>query len=278
MRQSQHPYPTIARLLCMLLPGILLLGTGCHQSAPPNAAAPTVDQPTVSKANTKLLELFQAHGVKGTPQGKWIVFPEGNRRAQATISRETEHPTGWTLELDVQFEISPEQTIVESFVGLGDTRDKAITDAFTNFAANSLHVLIAAFLKTEVKPTQHARGTTAPSQEKEVAIEPETWTIGGQKRTVVMGSVGTRGKLPARDANAFGWLQQFKEKLRAKSIAPGTHWVRLYYAQLKNESMGCEVLQDNSVWTELQSEMAAVKWPAADGFYSVRVFLVIKDG
>jgi hypothetical protein len=44
---------------------------------------------------------------------------------------------------------------------------------------------------------------------------------------------------------------------------------------VQGRALACEVLLDNDVWEEVQTEMAAVNWPCGQEFYSVRVFLVI---
>jgi hypothetical protein len=107
-------------------------------------------------------------------------------------------------------------------------------------------------------------------------VSREEWTIGGKMRSVIIGNVGIRGNLPEGE-QAVAWFKPFEEKLKAKQLGPGKHWVRLYYGQMQRKAMACEVLLDNDVWYEMQSEMAAINWPAEDAFFSVRVFLVIQD-
>ena len=40
----------------------------------------------------------------------------------------------------------------------------------------------------------------------------------------------------------------------------------------RGRATACEVLLDNAVWGEMQSEMAAVDWPSGEDFYSVACF------
>src|SRR5262249_55783631 len=161
--------------------------------------------------------------------------------------------TGMSVQLDVRFEVAPGQTVIESFAGVGQTREQALADALQNFAANSFHVILAAFLERD-----------------DAQVSKEEWSMGGRKRSVTVGNVGIRGKPPVQGAQLVGWFKLFEEKLKSEQLAPGTHWVRLYYAQLRGKAIACEVLLDNEMWEEMQADMAAIDWPAGQDFYSVR--------
>ena len=213
----------------------------------------------MSQVNASLLDLFRAHGVEAAPEGEWVAFRDPKMRVNASIVREMQQPAGTSVQLDVRFEIAPWHTVIESFVGLGETRDKAVADALHNFVANSFHVLLAAFLR--------------PGDDQ---VSQEEWAVGGRPCRVTIGNVGVRGKPPVQGEQLVGWFKRFEEKLREKHLPPGTHWVRLYYAQRRGQAVACEVLLDNEVWEEVRSEMAALDWPAGEEFYSVRTFLVIQ--
>src|SRR5262249_22461519 len=103
----------------------------------------------MSIVNEPLLELLRAHGVEAVVQGDWITFPGRTVRANAAIMRELPQTSALTVQLDVRLEVGPGRTIVESFAGIGVTREKAIADAVHNLIANSFHVLLAAFFRPE---------------------------------------------------------------------------------------------------------------------------------
>ncbi|MFL5242164.1 MAG: DUF6348 family protein [Gemmataceae bacterium] len=243
------------RRLSLLILGVSVGSVGCPRGVPRGG-----DQIPASGINASLLELFQAHGVDCAPQGEWIVFSKNGMKANASIVREMPQATGMSVQLDVLFEVAPDRTIIESFAGVGQTREQAIADALNNFAMNSFHVLLAAFLK--------------PNEEQ---VSEEEWTIAGRPRQVTIGDVGIRGKPPVQGEQLVGWFKPFEEKLKSKPLGPGTHWVRLYYAQMQGKAIACEVLLDNDAWEEMQAEMAAFDWPSGKDFYSVRVFLVVRD-
>lgn len=207
--------------------------------------------------NESLLELFRAHGVEAVPQDEWVAFPDRQMKANAAIVSERKQRNGMSVQLDVQLEIAPRRTIIESFAGVGNTLEKAVADAIANFTANSFHVLLAAFFQPD-----------------DQQVTKEEWTIGGRKSRVT-GNVGVRGKLPLEGEPMFAWFKRFWESIRQQQLRPGTHWARLYYGQAKSKMLACEVLLDNLVWDAVAAQMAAVDWPPADDFYSVRVFLVM---
>jgi hypothetical protein len=212
----------------------------------------------MNSINEILAELFRSHGVPAVLQEEVVVLTDRNWRAVAAIVTTTEFPAGTSVQLDVRLEIAPGRTIVESFAGVGETHEKAVGDALRNFAVNSLHVLLAAFFLSD-----------------DSQVLQEEWLVGGRTSRVTVGNIGVRGDPPVRGAELTGWFKHFEHKLKEAELRPGTHWVRLYYAQADGKAMTCEVLLDNDVWAEMQSEMAAVAWPSGDQFYSVRVFLVI---
>ncbi|HZO89803.1 MAG TPA: DUF6348 family protein [Chthonomonadaceae bacterium] len=185
-------------------------------------------------------------------------FPQHHTRANASIVRELRQQAAISVQLDVRFEIAPGRTIIESFSGVGETREKAVSDAFDNFALNSFHVLLAAFLD--------------PNDDH---VSEEEWIIGGEKRRVTLGNIGVRGKPPVSGEQLGGWFEPFEQKIKEKSLGPETYWMRLYYGQRQGKTMACEVLLDNTVWEEMQTAIAALDWPPGEEFYSVRLFLVI---
>jgi hypothetical protein len=202
--------------------------------------------------------LFRAHGVDAALQDDWVAFPNRELRASASIVSERNQQAGMSVQLDVRLEITPGRTIIESFAGVGKTREKAVADASANFTANSFHVLLAEFFQPD-----------------DQQVTQEEWIIGGRKSRVTVGNVGVRGKLPLEGEPMFAWFKLFRETIKRQQLRPGIHWARFYYAQAQRRMMACEVLVDNLVGKSAASEMTAFEWPCADDFYSVRVFLVM---
>lgn len=208
--------------------------------------------------------LFQAHGIDAILHGEWIQLPKSGMKAAASIIQEITRPTSLTAELEIRFEFASGRTILEAFAGLGTTKEAAVRDAFGNFVTNSFHVLLSAFLRFEALLGDDEQ------------VSQEEWLIGGAKRQVTMGNLGVRGKPPVQGEQLVNFVRQFEQSLQRQSLAPETHWVRLYYAQAQGKMLAREVLLDNEPWEAMEAETARFAWPSRDDFYSVRLFMVIK--
>jgi hypothetical protein len=215
----------------------------------------------MANENPFLLDLFRQHGIEGAADDHWITFSSSDCKANAEIVREMDKPGSVSVQLDVRFVASPGRTIIESFVGLGETREQAVDNARQNFLANTFHVLLAAFF-----------------QPKDSQVNREEWIIGGQKKRVTLGNVGIRGQVPGDGQEAMRWFQAFQEKIQQRKLSEGINWIRLFFAQMEGKTISCEVLLNNEAWPEVQAEMAAFPWPLGQEFYSVRVFMIVEGG
>jgi len=213
----------------------------------------------MTSVNEELQKLFQAHGVEAILQDDWLVFPGRSLKANAVLVGETAHEAVVTVQLDVHLQNTSGRTIVESFAGVGATAAQASADALQNFVANAFHVMLAAFF-----------GIGGDQ------VTVEKWKVENKPYRVTIGSVGVRGEPPVQGETLVAWCQPFAEKLKQHPFPPGTHWVRVFYAQIGGETLACEVLLNNEVWDEMQTEMAATDWPAGEAFYSLRHFVVLQ--
>jgi Family of unknown function (DUF6348) len=213
--------------------------------------------------NACLFEVFRSHGVFGAYRDEWVALPN-RMRVSGEVVRWNRYRGVTDVELDVCFEFKPGHAIVESFVGRGRTYEQAVDFAFRRFAIDVLHVLLSAFCQSDCGDQ----------------VRKEDWTIGGSARRVNIGYVGIVGNPPVHNEHGVklqACFDQFEDRLRRTSLPSGTHWVRLYYCQVERQTYAFDVLLDNEVWSEIQSEVAALDWPVADDFFAVRNFLVIQD-
>src|SRR6186713_2024112 len=87
-----------------------------------------------------LQKLFAGHGVAATIDGDWVKLDKPFTRCLARVVNEMPHATAIVIQLDVLVFIGFGQLVVESFAGVGKTRDEAIAEALKAFATGSLHV------------------------------------------------------------------------------------------------------------------------------------------
>jgi hypothetical protein len=213
----------------------------------------------LEETNQLLKQLFEAHGLSATIQGDWLLFQEECIKVNGEIMGERRQKQGLIIQLDIRVQVQ-DKTIIESFAGMGDSIEKALENGLQNFAANSLHVFIGAFFDP-----------------KDARVIKELWSIGGQKRPVIIGQLGIRGKVPTENNVHLAWFKHFEAKIKETQLTEGLHWVRLYYAQMNERQMACEILLDNEPWKHMQKEMAGIDWPKSQDFYSLRIFLILLE-
>jgi hypothetical protein len=236
-----------------------------HAAARLPYVAMTPPPPTDSIDPTSVLQqLFESHGVAASRDGEWVTLGKPYTRCRAAVVNETPHPPDMlVIQLDVCVFIGFGPPVMESFAGIGRTRDEAIHNAFAAFAQGSLHVLLAAAFK--------------PSDENDPQVDREQWTIDEVPRDVIIGGAIYKGLGELPKTLDLRWVEQFREQLARQPLPRGTHWVRIYRAQDSGRTMEIEVLLDNDTWPAMQKAAAGFEWPKADGFASVRLFLIIRD-
>jgi hypothetical protein len=115
-------------------------------------------------------------------------------------------------------------------------------------------------------------------------VTREEWIVGGLPRIAIIGPIVPRGRPDRVDAmwremgsDGVAWFKFLVQQIEMAQLGPGTHWIRLYYAQIRKQMAACEVLLDNTTWGPVQERMETAGWPAEDDFYSVRLFLILRD-
>jgi hypothetical protein len=216
---------------------------------------------SIERINAVLEQLFGAHGIEAVSEENTLRFPAF---PGFWMNAEAFNPLERAGQVDFRLGIAPDRMLCESVAGLGTTPEKQIEDGLRAFASNSFHVLLSAFFGVP---------------RREGGIDREEWEIGGAKRVVFLGTIGSRfGFPPGADGKPdVRFFPVFKQHIQAQPLPPGTHWVRLYQMRFRGACTANEVLLDNHPWPELQNAMAAYDWPVNEKYYDVRLFLVIRD-
>jgi hypothetical protein len=239
---------------------LILLG-GCAPSTPVPVNQPAKEE-QLAVISPTFLPFFKAHGIECHQQGDWIVFPNRSVKAMGLVGNEfNPRPEAYSAQLDFQLRLDSGRTLIESFAGVGKTRESAVKDAVENFIRTSFHVILAAFFD-------------APNDQ----VTIEHWNIGGKDHQIIVAPLGMRGTSPNPSKSPQGLFKQIEEKLLSKQLDPGIHWLRVYYGQFNNRGIELEVLLDNETWDEMQKELATIDWPKGKEFFSLRVFMVIREG
>lgn len=168
------------------------------------------------------------------------------------------HPREHGGRLDIQVLLEGGTLIEECFAGIGPN-DKAFGDALHNLMVNSLHVLLAALWDAN-----------DPQQ-----VTTEQWTIGDKVFVARIGNFGTRAANGATPDVPQALFPALERAIRSEALTGGTHWVRVFFANLD----GCptfEALLDNEPWENGLTCLKSTPWLAKDGYYSVRNFILLQ--
>jgi len=172
----------------------------------------------------------------------------------------SEDPESRSLQLDIEVLLG-EDTMCESFVGLGDTEFEAIGDALYHFEAGVLPVLRVALW--ERKP--------------DYRVESVKWTANETEWKVTIGPDVIRAVTPTAVRIPDGINETLKTYMGAKKLTGDMHWLRLFYGQTYQAPPVGEVLFDNSPWPEAQDAIRKFSWPESLDYYSLRRFLILQS-
>jgi hypothetical protein len=207
-----------------------------------------------------LIDLFQRHGVAAQADGDWVNFPDHTGKVQGLVFELNDVHRTCSTQVDIRFSPWPGCLICESFGGIADSRQQRVGEALAVFAQNSLHVLLKVFL--DIDCGEHT----------------EEWSVVNQgvRRAITHGHAFCRGTGPFKAR--LDWVKGFQRMLASVPLSEGTHWLRLYVAQLDRQPHTLELLLDNEPWSAALPTARSLRWPRASGFFSVRMFLVIQGG
>lgn len=200
-----------------------------------------------------LARLFEAHGLPFEINEDWVV-PHSRLPAMRAIWI----PGQRGGQLDIQVAIDEGVTIIESFAGRGDG-EAALRDAFQSFIVNSFHVLLAG-LWDRNDPEQ---------------VTTEDWPVNGRTYRAFIGNFGTRSteaSVPPLPAQLFARLET---AVRRELLSDERHWFRIFVG---NAAGSCtfEALKDNEHWPAGVGVLEHCVWPKTQGYYSVRLFVLLR--
>ncbi|MFC4490425.1 DUF6348 family protein [Chromobacterium aquaticum] len=201
-----------------------------------------------------LARLLAAHGLPCQEAKGWLL-PHGQLPAMGAHWTPGEN----NGRLDVHVLLDNDVRMMESFAGLG-AGQQGLDDALENFSANVLHVLLA--------------GLWGIADEAQVT--ERRWEIAGRDYMAYIGNFGLRGAAEHLEQPLFEALfRQATAALRAEKLDQDTHWSRLFFCNLNGEFV-TEALLDNQRWEAGLSMLGALPWPAAQGYYSLRHFMLLR--
>jgi hypothetical protein len=149
-------------------------------------------------------------------------------------------------------------TIEECFAGIGEG-EVGLRDALANFTVNSFHVLLAALW----------------NQNDETQVTTEDWSIGGRQYTAFIGNFGTRGSEGVVADVPADLFAQVESAIKRDSLTGDLHWFRFFFCNVAGQRI-VEALKDNETWDTGMRCLESVQWSDSMGYYSVRLFVVLR--
>lgn len=206
--------------------------------------------------NTVLAGLFAAHGVAAQDGGDFVAFPGHAAAAAAEMFFSDDR---LTATLNVRFAVSESFVIEEIVLGIAETPQAAINQAWQNFCDGVLHVLLAAFFDK-----------TNPQ------IEVERWTFPDGEREIILGGMLTRTTAPIDGLATTAWFETFRTALSKEPLPDGPTAVRVFCAHVGPRRLELETLVNNQPSSTLAAALDTAAWPTHDGFLSVRLFAIVR--
>ena len=168
-----------------------------------------------------------------------------------------------TAQVQVDFAIDSPRLqgvpLVDSFAGVGNTRDEAERNAAGKFLQGSFHVIAAAL-------TSHDDAASQVEWEDRSAGD-RTWRVCSGPVLMVASREG------ARVEGAAEFFPRLNT-LFVETMAAGPHWMRVFLGALDGKHMGSEVLVDGEVWVPGQQLLDAHAWTYPAGYASLRHLLI----
>lgn len=210
-----------------------------------------------------LRALFTAHGAPCalSRDGASLVFPARPYQLFSHVEKVKRVEDRHVLELVVALELSGrDRAVVETFAGWGETRDEALDQAFTYFTQSAFHVWLAAFFGIG-----------------DYRVTEEEWLVAGKAKRAYAGEMVTIGRFPAGGILMTDVFPALEAAVKSRPMEDNSHWLRFFFAQVKEGQRVCQVLLDNEPWPDVREEMERFPWPESDNYYSIRQFTVFRD-
>jgi hypothetical protein len=203
---------------------------------------------------------FRDHGIESERRENRIRAADGLSVEPRVFPREELRGTAQVqVDFAVESPLLAGIPLVDSFAGVGNTREEAERNAAGKFLQGSFHVVAEAL-------TSHLCDASQ--------VEWEDWSAGGHGWKVCVGPVLM---VASREGARIDGVEQFFPRLNAlfsETLAPGPHWMRVFLGALDGKHMGGEVLVDGDVWPAGQALLDAQAWVYPEGYASFRHLLI----
>jgi hypothetical protein len=213
--------------------------------------------------NQQLSELLIAHGIQVTRDREFIYsdLPLSTKfKARAVY---TNMDDVISSQLDVMAITENGFRIIESVGDFGIDIEEAVLNNFRNFAASSLHPLLAALGSNDKDLAEH--------------VTFEDWKINGQNYTAYIGNLSQKqsSENPAGTIPPAEFFNAIGSKITSLELSNEMHWFRGFYSQYEGTINSKEFLIDNNNAPDTDEVFSSVPLIQGVKYLSSRCFIIL---
>lgn len=206
-----------------------------------------------------LFGLLEAHGLKAEKYQDWVLVDNDLPVLRGTLVPQPPAGNSQTYMLEFELRLGEQRIIIERYAGIGEDENSAIGQGVYKFCAGAFHIFLSAFWDHH-EPEQ---------------VDIETWTIGGHPWSAYIGSLISNASTGQKAGFPKTYMNEVQAYIQDLELDTQVHWVSIFFANHKG-ALTCEALFDNDYWPELSQHLVTLDWPHAEGYYSQRLFILLK--
>lgn len=239
---------------------LVIIAIGCGQSPQPPAPQAPANEPLPQSVEF-FSQWLKNHGhsdVVTDEQGVGIA----NNTTRLSASIYGANPSkdgGFAVETEFRIQLPSGRVIVEFVAGIGDSKEKAISDSLVNFVLTTFHVVYKGFINFD-----------------DPHLESTKMTIGGKEREVLLGDIFARSSSSEERIDLSGLRPQIEAMLEKSNLSSELHWIKIVYAQKDGKPMMVSASTDNAEDPSLTEQVSRLDWPSVPVFYMAKQFIVVK--
>jgi hypothetical protein len=217
--------------------------------------------PDRRKTDAFFIDWLKSHGETNIVVDARGVGLAGNptRLRSSLYGMKTEHDGDYTAEMEFRILLPSKAEIIEFVIGMGKTQEAAIKDSELNFLLTSFHVIYRSFLNA------------ADSHQMVHRV-----TLNGATRELMMGDIYIRGGDAKRKMDMDGLRSDIRTAICGLPLSPQPHWIKIVCGQAPGRALILSAALDNYEHESLASALKALKWPAPEKGYLLKLFIVVK--
>ncbi len=213
----------------------------------------------IRMVQAELIDLLRTHGLDVATHEDWTLVDNKLPVLRGGYHVTRNEPASSMIQMDLELRLNAERSIYEHYAGTGETEEQAVAQALFKFCIGAFHVFLSAYW----------------DHHEADQVDLTHWSLQGGQWDVFIGAMFNF----ASEGQAAGFPKDYistvQEAISGLVLTPEDHWFSFYGANLKGE-LTMDAYLDNGAWPELNNRLKQLDWPPANGFYSIRNFILLR--